>query len=149
MAGVGGISGLATGLDTVEIISKMLDLERIPITNLEKKIAANLDLKSAYEMLEANLLALKIDSRTLLRRDLFKTLGASSSNEDIITATASGENRSAPSAHSRANGIIPTIVEKEVIIIGRKRVDTDSIMAARRSAPCSRCCLIKSIRMME
>ncbi|MBU8922176.1 MAG: hypothetical protein KOO63_10205, partial [Bacteroidales bacterium] len=90
MAGVGGISGLVTGLDTVDLISKMLDLERRPIINLQNRIASNIDLKSAYETLEANLLALKIDSRNLVRRDIFKTIGAMSSNEDIITASVNG-----------------------------------------------------------
>ena len=61
MAGVGAIDGLVSGLDTVELISKMLDLERRPITNMETRIADILDVKSAYEMLEANLLALKIE----------------------------------------------------------------------------------------
>ncbi len=90
MAGVGGVSGLITGLDTVDLISKMLDLERRPITKLQTRMATNLDLKSAYETLEANLMALKIDARNLQRRDLFKTITAGSSNEDVVTATASG-----------------------------------------------------------
>jgi len=89
MAGVGGISGLISGLDTVDIISKMMDLERRPIYALEARIAKNIELRGAYETLEANLEALKIDVRNLYRRDRFLSLSATSSNEDVLTATAS------------------------------------------------------------
>ncbi|MBN2071823.1 MAG: flagellar filament capping protein FliD [Candidatus Krumholzibacteriota bacterium] len=88
MAGVGGISGLVSGLDTADIISKLIDLERRPIYALQERISRNLELRGAYETLEANLEALKIDSRDLYRRDRFLSFSALSTNEDIITAQA-------------------------------------------------------------
>ncbi len=88
MAGVGGIEGLVTGLDTVDLIDKMLEIERRPIYNLQDRIARNSKVMNAWETLEANLIALKIDAGNLYRRSRFLSVSALSSNEDILTASA-------------------------------------------------------------
>ncbi len=88
MAGVGGIDGLITGLDTLEIINKILSLDRRPIENLQIRIAELVNVRTAYETIEASLLALKIDAARLYREDRFLSFSAVSSDEDVITATA-------------------------------------------------------------
>ena len=66
-----------------------------------------------------------------------------------MTAMANGEKRSAPSAHSIASGTMPTMVDREVMRIGRKRVDTPSRIAVFRSSPASRRSRMMSTRMIE
>jgi len=89
MAGVGGVDGLVTGLDTTEIIDKILELDRQPIYRLQSRIERLTKIKSAYETLEANLLALKVDAQRLYRLDRFLSIAAESSDEDILSASAS------------------------------------------------------------
>ena len=94
MAGIGGVDGLVTGLDTTEIIDKILELDRQPIYDLQARIKRLTNIKSAYETLEANLLALKIDAQRLYRLDRFIGYKVESSNEGIISATASNSAKS-------------------------------------------------------
>ncbi len=88
MAGVGGIQGLITGIDSLDLINKMLEIERRPIYNIESRIEKNQKIRSAYDAMEAIILALKIDARNLHRRDRLLSLNAVSTDEDVLTATA-------------------------------------------------------------
>lgn len=93
MAGIGGVDGLVTGLDTTEIIDKILELDRQPIYDLQARIERLTKVKGAYETLEANLLALKVDAQRLYRLDRFLSIAAESSDESILTASATSSAR--------------------------------------------------------
>jgi len=93
MAGIGGVDGLVTGLDTTEIIEKILEFDRQPIYELQARIEQLTKIRGAYETLEANLLTLKVDAQRLYRLDRFLSLSAESSDESILTATATSSAR--------------------------------------------------------
>ena len=52
MAGIGGVDGLVTGLDTTEIIEKILEFDRQPIYDLQARIEKLTKIRGAYETLD-------------------------------------------------------------------------------------------------
>jgi flagellar hook-associated protein 2 len=88
---VGGtiqVGGLASGIDTESMISKLMDIEQAPITQINNKEQAfNVEL-TAYSALETKLNAFKSAMDSLSSTVDFKSFSASSSDESIFTATA-------------------------------------------------------------
>lgn len=86
-----GISfgGLASGLDTQAIISALVAVERRPILQLEQKESSLKKQKSLFGDLDGLLDKLNDSVRKLKTASSFLTMSASSSNEDILTASAS------------------------------------------------------------
>ena len=85
------IGGLASGLDTNSIISSILDVERIPIQQLESRRADHQVEDNAWQSINARYSAIRsaleaIDSES----DFNKFATASSSNTAAVTATATG-----------------------------------------------------------
>ncbi|MBD3180318.1 MAG: flagellar filament capping protein FliD [Candidatus Latescibacteria bacterium] len=87
MAGM-SVDGLASGLNTTELIDTMIEYEMRPVYNEQNKIKANRAIIDAFSVLKNNLLALKTDANGVYRRTSFLGYNVTSSDEDVLTASA-------------------------------------------------------------
>jgi len=91
MSGGVSVGGLITGLNSNQIITQLMSLERQPITRLQDKISALTQQKSVVRELRSTLLTLRNKAQDFRLTNLFNQFQAKSSDEDILTATVSGE----------------------------------------------------------
>jgi flagellar hook-associated protein 2 len=85
------IGGLASGLDTSSIISSILDVERIPIQQLEARKADHQVVDSAWQSIKARYSAIRTALDELDSASEFdKFASVTSSNADAVTAAATG-----------------------------------------------------------
>ncbi|MBN1808709.1 MAG: flagellar filament capping protein FliD [Planctomycetes bacterium] len=82
------VSGLISGIDTASIVSQLMSIERRPLNLLQASIDAARQRKSIYQELNTALLALKEAVEDLDSSSELNPLKASSSNEDLLSATA-------------------------------------------------------------
>ncbi|MEW6258651.1 MAG: flagellar filament capping protein FliD [Thermodesulfobacteriota bacterium] len=82
------VSGLVSGLDTESIISKLMDIEKKPITQLQKKEAAYNVKLSAYGQLKSLLSGVRSAARNLDSLSDITTYSVTSSNSAVVTADA-------------------------------------------------------------
>jgi len=94
-------TGLATGLDTASIVAKLVELRRRPVYRLESRKELFQNQLDALASLKTKLLALQEAASRLDTLGEFNALGATSSHENLLTATA---------GHSAAPGIYDIIV---------------------------------------
>lgn len=95
-------SGLATGLDTSSIVAQLIELRRRPVYRLENRREDFQSQLTALVTLKTKLLALQESAAKLDTLGEFNALGAQSSHENILTATAGA---------SAAPGVYDIIVE--------------------------------------
>ncbi len=81
-------NGLASGLNTSAIIDAIIGAARRPAVLMEGRIADRSNQISAFQGLSAMLLSLKIETDRLGAPESFDTLSVSSSDEDVLSATA-------------------------------------------------------------
>jgi len=82
-------SGIATGLDTSAIIAQLMTIKRLPIVRLEERKSLFEQQKTALSDLETKLKTLQDAVAALDTANEFGALSATSSNEDMVTVTAS------------------------------------------------------------
>lgn len=83
--------GLASGLDTASIITAVMNAERIPYTQLQKKQTNVNSAKDTVSALSAKFSALKTAAQALSTPDGFSSLKASSSSSSVVaTVTGAG-----------------------------------------------------------
>jgi len=87
---VSGISfsGLASGLDTASIIEQLMELERQPIDRLELRIQQQQKTLDLFQQLNTSLAGLMNQASTISDVGTFDVRTATSSNEDLVQATA-------------------------------------------------------------
>ena len=83
-----GVSGLMSGLDTDSIISKLMDLERRPILQLQKKEAGYQAKITALGQVKSAMSDLKSAVEALKKSDGFMSYSATSSDTDILEVSA-------------------------------------------------------------
>jgi len=83
------INGLVSGLDTTQIISDLMKLERIPYTNLETKKTNLQSEQTVFRSINTKLSALKTAVDDLRLSSAYMLSSAKSTNENAIKATAS------------------------------------------------------------
>ncbi|MDH3359702.1 MAG: hypothetical protein OEL55_02435, partial [Desulfobulbaceae bacterium] len=83
------VGGLMSGLDTDSIISQMMQLERRPITLLQRQEASYQAKISGIGSLKSVLSELQTAASALKETDLFEGFSARSGNTEILRATAS------------------------------------------------------------
>ena len=89
MPGTSSISGVISGLSTDDIISKLIELERAPITRMQsKKTKLNARL-TAWQEANTRILALKSKMDSLASSFTFDARKLTSSDEAILKGTAS------------------------------------------------------------
>lgn len=82
--------GVGTGLDLQSLLTKLMDVERTPLRNLESRIASTNTKISTYGTLKSRLDTLKSASDTLRFESSLVAKSASSSDNKVATATAAG-----------------------------------------------------------
>lgn len=86
--GVLSIDGLISGLDTTDIINQLLEVERIPITQLEVRKSEYEQKISLWQEANTKLLALQTAASSLASESTFQEKTVSVSDESILTAAA-------------------------------------------------------------
>ena len=92
------LGGLISGMDTDSVIAKLLDIQKKPISLLQKKEADFKVKLSAYSTLLGSLKSLKIAAGNLDNVSDIKSCSAASSNNDLLMATVL--NSAAPGTYS-------------------------------------------------
>jgi flagellar hook-associated protein 2 len=88
MSATASITGLASGLKTDEIISKLMEIARQPQNNLKTEKTTAQSKLTAWQDLNTRVLALKMKCDSLSTSSSFGLMQTVSSNKDIVTATA-------------------------------------------------------------
>ena len=87
MASITSTTGLISGINTSDIIDKLMALEAQPKTTLETRQKTLDSQKSAFKALVTQLQKLQTTGRTLERPTTFSATTATSSDENVLTAT--------------------------------------------------------------
>src|SRR5436309_15188054 len=80
--------GLVSGINSKDIIDQLIALESQPKDLLQSRIDGVNQQKLAYTDLATRLASLKLAGTTLKKSATFQASTATSSNEDVLTATA-------------------------------------------------------------
>ncbi len=83
------VGGLMSGLNTADIISKLMSIERQPLDRLQKEYDQLTYKKELYQELYTKLFSFQDTLRSLRLQGTFLVKDVSSSNESVLTATAS------------------------------------------------------------
>src|ERR1044072_8549258 len=88
------VDGLVTGLDTTSIISQLMQIEAQPQTRLKTKVSEHQQVQSAYQQLNARMLAVQTAAETLTKATTWQAIKATSDNAaatvSASTAAANG-----------------------------------------------------------
>ena len=89
LAGTGTLSsaGLGSGLDVTGIVTKLMEIERQPITNLDTKEVGTKAQITAYGQLKSTLATLQSAAKTMASADTFKTTKATVADSTLFSAT--------------------------------------------------------------
>ena len=90
MPGAISVSGLASGLDTDQIISQLMQLERFPISRLQDKIKDLEEERKAVKSIRSNLLTLFHRAQDFSLGMVFGKFLSVSSEESVLTTETSG-----------------------------------------------------------
>ncbi|MEM6313436.1 MAG: flagellar filament capping protein FliD, partial [Planctomycetota bacterium] len=80
--------GLASGINSQQIIDQLMQIEARPRTLYEQRIAGNESRRLAYTTLETRLTSLRLAGQQLKLSQKFQAATAKSANEDVVVATA-------------------------------------------------------------
>lgn len=80
--------GLVSGLNSGQIIDQLISLDARPAKDLQTRIDQNNRIKTAYQSLQAGLVAIKGSADQLIRPSTFQNATATSSNTNVLSATA-------------------------------------------------------------
>ena len=89
MPGTASISGIVSGMNTDEIIAKLMELERVPVTRLEARKARLTSKLTAWQDMNTRILALKAKADALANPLTFQAKSFSSTDNSILTGSAS------------------------------------------------------------
>ncbi len=85
-----GIDGIVSGLDTTKIIQSILKYDQAKIDQIKQEQASKTNMLTTWQSINALLLGVKTSATSLHTNATWQTRSVSSSNENILTATASG-----------------------------------------------------------
>lgn len=88
MSGISTGVGLISGINTADLISKLLAIDAQPITLLQNRVKETTAKETAFMTLSAQLMAMKSVSSQFDSSTYFRTSKATSSNTNVATATA-------------------------------------------------------------
>src|SRR5262245_56643120 len=80
--------GLVSGINSKDIIDQLMSLEARPKDTLQTRIDSITQQKLAYTDLQTRLTAIKLTGTTLKKPSTFQNAATTSSDEDVLTATA-------------------------------------------------------------
>lgn len=111
------LGGLATGMDTASIIDQLVQLEQQPIYNYQEEISELEQTKGAWRDVNSRLDSLENKLTDLKLSSTYNSRSANSSNEDIVTATATNS-----TAEANYNVTIKSTAKNQRIF-GAKKAD--------------------------
>lgn len=123
-----GISGLGSGLDTESIVRQLMSVERRPLYNMKGKLSNLESIKKIWRTINTKLSALDNALQDMDTSSAALKLKATSSNEQLFTATASSsavkasynvEVRQLAAAHSLAYSFTPTDGSIDLTVDGK------------------------------
>ncbi len=82
-------TGLISGIDTANLIDQLIALDSKPVTILQSRVSVLQSQQAAFQNINAQLLGLKTSIQSLVKPASFNATNASSSNEEILTASSS------------------------------------------------------------
>ena len=88
MGGITSSVGLVSGINTQQVIDQLIAIESRPKTQLQSRIDRNNSIRVAYTDLQTRLTSLRVNMQALKRSTNFRTGTATSSNSNILAATA-------------------------------------------------------------
>lgn len=88
MGGISSSVGLVSGINTGQIIEQLIAIESRPKVQLQSRIEKNNSVRVAFTELQTRLTSLRVNMQSLKRSTNFRTGVATSSNANILTATA-------------------------------------------------------------
>jgi len=91
MASITSATGLVSGIDYEELVTKLMSIERQPITKLTTKSKTLTAEQNAFNTVLSQLLSLKTTLTPLKSGVSFRTNTATSSNESVLTAKANAQ----------------------------------------------------------
>lgn len=91
MPGTISFDGLATGINTTETVDKLIEVESRPKILKEAEKARLENQLTAWQEVNSKLLDLRTQAQEIWKSSTWATLTATSSNEGILTATASAD----------------------------------------------------------
>ncbi len=89
MSGIASGIGLISGINTGELLDQLMQIERRPITNLEKRVKDIDTQRTRFLELSAKLLGIRNSITNFNKMAFFQRFNAASSNEAVLTAVAS------------------------------------------------------------
>lgn len=90
MTGISSTTGLVSGIDYSTLVSQLMQIEKIPYTNLENRTNTLIKEESAWTNLTALFLTSSYMVNNLNKADVYTRCEVSSSNENLLTATRNG-----------------------------------------------------------
>ena len=90
MPGLSSIDGIASGLNTTEIVDSIMAVERRPVDLLQVQQQETTDIVSTFKAFQAKLLALNSLAVRLSQRTAFEKYAVNVSDDAYLTATANG-----------------------------------------------------------
>lgn len=92
MSGAFNVGGLISGLDSNQLISQLMQIERQPVLRLQERIAAFETQRDSIRELRTQLLSLRNSVQDFRITSVFDQYGSTSSDETVLTAEVSGPN---------------------------------------------------------
>ncbi len=87
-SGTSSISGIISGMDTDTIVSKLMEIERAPLRNMQARQTIENNKLTAWKTIQANLVNLKIQAMIVNRENTFRETSATSSDEEVLKITS-------------------------------------------------------------
>lgn len=81
-------TGLISGLDIESLVTQLMSIESRPKTLLQNRIETLTSQQTALTGLQAQIMALQVSMASFNKESVFQQKSVSSSNEDVLTATA-------------------------------------------------------------
>ena len=117
--------GIGSGIDVKGIVSQLIAIERQPVVRILER---NVELKAAlsgYGKLASDLSTFQSAMQDLSDVDKFSVFSTTSSNEDVVTASASGD-----AARGVVEVDVQRLAENHRLVAGTAFADTDTTVVA-------------------
>lgn len=129
MAGITASTGIASGIDYGKLIDQLMQIEQQPKVKLQAQIDKTAAIKQAYSDVATQISGLRTTASTLSRASTFGASAATSSNENVLTATA-GNNAAVGSYQFR---VAQMVTAQQTISKGFSSPDSTSLGPVRQT----------------
>ncbi|GHT34195.1 hypothetical protein FACS189427_01060 [Planctomycetales bacterium] len=100
MSGISSSVGLISGIDYTSLVDQLMQIEKIPVTNLQNRTTKLENEEKAYTNMIALFLTSSYMVNNLNKADVYKRCEVSSSNQAVLTATATTSGTPLPGVYT-------------------------------------------------